>query len=101
MKLITLLGAVFLVSLTLDAHARRMDRREHRQTNRIQHGVQNGSLTKREARGLAREQKRVHKMENRAESDGNVTKKERVRIERAQDKASRDIYRQKHDGQSR
>jgi hypothetical protein len=39
-------------------------------------------------------------METRAEADGKVTKKERARIEHAQDNQSRKIYREKHDKQT-
>ena len=41
----------------------------------------------------------MQKMENKAVADGKVTKKERARIEKAQDKQSRHIYREKHDKQ--
>jgi hypothetical protein len=40
-------------------------------------------------------------MEERAKGDNVVTKKERAKIERAQDRASRHISRQKHDAQSK
>jgi hypothetical protein len=39
-------------------------------------------------------------MEDKAAADGKVTKKERARIERAQDRQSKAIYRQKHDKQT-
>jgi hypothetical protein len=39
-------------------------------------------------------------MEDRAVADGRVTTKERVRLEKAQDRQSRRIYRQKHDKQT-
>jgi hypothetical protein len=34
-------------------------------------------------------------------SDGGLTRNERFRIEKRQDRISRGIYRQKHDGQTR
>lgn len=39
-------------------------------------------------------------MEERAAADGTVTKKEKVRIERAQDRQSKRTYKQSHDKQS-
>jgi hypothetical protein len=39
-------------------------------------------------------------MENKAVADGKVTKKQRARLEHAQDNQSRKIYRQKHDKQT-
>ena len=49
--------------------------------------------------GLERGQGRVQKMEGKAAAAGKISAKERVRIERAQDKQSRRIYREKHDRQ--
>lgn len=42
----------------------------------------------------------VQKMEDRAAADGQVTKKERRRVEHAQNQQSRKIYREKHDRQT-
>ena len=39
-------------------------------------------------------------MENKAVADGKVTAKERAKIEKAQNKQSRRIYREKHDKQT-
>ena len=38
-------------------------------------------------------------MEGKAMADGKVTKKERKRIEHAQDRQSKSIYRERHDKQ--
>lgn len=40
-------------------------------------------------------------MEDKAMADGKMTKKERARIEHAQDRQSKKIYREKHDKQVR
>ena len=40
-------------------------------------------------------------MENRAEADGTVTAGEKFRIEKAQDRASKNIYRKKHNSAER
>lgn len=76
-------------------------RREHRQDNRIREGVKDGDLTRHEARKLRHEQRKLDRMETRAAADGAVTAKEAARIERARDRASAHIYKQKHDGQTR
>jgi hypothetical protein len=39
-------------------------------------------------------------MEDKAVGDGKVTKKEKARIEKAQDRQSKKIYREKHDKQT-
>lgn len=99
MKLFTLM-AVLTVLFAVNADARRYDGRQNKQGARIQNGVKNGSLTKREARSLARDQRSIRRMEKRAEKDGTVTNREKLRIEKKQDRANRNIYRQKHDDQS-
>ena len=78
----------------------RIDQRQENQERRIEQGVQSGQLNQREAARLEKGQARVQTMENRAAADGKVTAKERARIERAQDKQSRRIYREKHDKQT-
>jgi hypothetical protein len=79
----------------------RADRRQLRQEQRIDEGIQSGQLTGRETRRLEKGQDHVENIETRAQSDGVVTGKEKARIERAQDVQSRRIYRQKHDAQTK
>lgn len=43
---------------------------------------------------------RIEKAENKAEADGKVTRKERAALKARQDKASRNIAKQKHDAQT-
>lgn len=73
-----------------------IDRRERRQSRRIRRGFRNGSLTRREARHVAAQQTRIRAHERRAHADGRVTARERVSILRQQNRASRQIYRRKH-----
>jgi len=79
----------------------RVDRREARQHVRIAQGVRSGELTRVEARRLRAGQRHVHRMERRAKADGMVTRRERWRIEHAQDRQSRAIYRLKHNARAR
>ena len=66
------------------------------QQTRIEQGVQSGSLTNREAANLERGQAHVDKMEAKAGADGNVGPKEQKRIQRAENRQSNKIYREKH-----
>lgn len=75
--------------------------RQIRQQNRIYRGVRSGQLTRREFRGLEREQYRIQRDKQRFRSDGKFTPRERARIQRELNRSSRDIYRQKHDSQVR
>jgi hypothetical protein len=71
------------------------------QQKRIEAGIGNGSLTNREAGRLERGQARVERGQFRAGSDGHVGAAEQQHIQRAENRQSRRIHRQKHDGQSR
>ncbi|HYC44196.1 MAG TPA: hypothetical protein VED01_01810 [Burkholderiales bacterium] len=77
----------------------RVDKRQDRQQQRIDKGVQSGALNEKEAARLQKGQQRVQKMEDKAMADGKMTKKERARIEHAQDRQNKKIARQKHDKQ--
>lgn len=81
---------------SVNAEARRMDRREHKQSSRIKQGVKSGAMTRGEARKAVRQQNRIHRAEKKAKADGTVTKKEKRKISRMQNKASSDLYRMKH-----
>ncbi len=100
-----LIAAILFTAFALPAAAQTgtpgVDRRQYNQERRIDQGVHNGTLSKREARRLDRNQRHVDAMENRAKRDGVVTRRERARMQVAQDRQSRKIYRQKHDGNRR
>jgi opacity protein-like surface antigen len=77
------------------------DQRQTNQEQRIDQGIESGQLNEREANRLNKQQERVNKMENRAMSDGMMTKRERARISAAQNRASRHIAHEKHDRQGK
>ncbi len=78
-----------------------IDQRQANQEKRIDNGIASGQLTKRETRKLEREQNAINKAEDKAKADGTVTQAERKRLHKMQNHASRDIYRQKHDAQTK
>jgi hypothetical protein len=71
------------------------------QQQRIEQGVQSGSLTTRETAKLEGGQARDSRKEARAGADGNVGKGEQRRIQHAENRQSRKIHREKHDGQTK
>lgn len=79
-----------------ELQAQRVDNRQARQDARIDQGAASGQLTPREQRRLRHQQTHIANMEDRVEADGKVTGKEAAHMENAQDRASRDIYRKKH-----
>jgi hypothetical protein len=78
-----------------------IDERQANQDQRIDQGISSGQLNEREANRLNKQQEHINKMEDRAKSNGVMTKKERARIVAAQDRASRHIAREKHDRQGK
>ncbi len=76
-----------------------IEQRDRIQDMRIEQGVRSGQLTGHEAARLERERAQVERMERRTRADGVVTPWERARIEQAQNRVGRDIYRESHDRQ--
>jgi hypothetical protein len=97
------LAGALCVPLTAQAQSskpRSINARERRQERRIRQGVRSGELTRGEAERLQAEEARIRVDEAYARrSGGELTAKERARIEREESRASKDIYRQKHDRQ--
>jgi hypothetical protein len=83
------------------AETPRIDQRQANQEKRIDQGIASGQLNAREATRLTSQQEHINNLEDKAKSDGVMTKKERARISHAQDRTSRHIARQKHDRQQR
>jgi hypothetical protein len=77
--------------------------RQRNQQQRIGEGIENGSLNAREASRLERREAGVNKevAAMRQANGGTLTKGERRLVNHQQNKNSRAIYRQKHDGQHR
>jgi hypothetical protein len=78
-----------------------VDRREGRQKRRITEGVSKGSLTKHETNQIVNQQKRIRAHERRVKADGTVTARERASLQRQETRASRNIYRKKHNTRTR
>jgi len=101
--LLAVSGMMLLTSGLAFAQAEtpRIDKRQANQEQRIDQGIASGQLNEREANRLNNQQEHINKMEDKAKSDGVMTKKERARISAAQDRASRHIVREKHDRQGK
>jgi len=78
-----------------------VDAREHSQHKRINQGVRSGQLTKEETRGLATQQREIRQEKRQYRSDGKFTKAERKDVQQDLNKASKDIYQEKHDAETR
>lgn len=76
-----------------------IQQRIENQERRIQQGVDSGQLTPKEAGKLEAREAKIRQDEARMKSDGNLTAKERQKLNKELDKQSNRIYRQKHDRQ--
>jgi len=78
-----------------------VDKRQHRQQQRIKGGVRSGELTPRETRRLLRAERHIAREQRRYAADGRLTPRERADLHRDLTRSSRQIRRQKHDDQRR
>jgi hypothetical protein len=79
----------------------RIEHRQNNQKNRIYQGVRKVEIAKGEFTHLARHQRNVEKYRNHAHRDGNLSRKEGLRLNHLQDRASGSIYRDRHNGFNR
>ena len=74
----------------------KVNKRQHNQKRRIGQGIRSGALTGREALRLSKQQARIKRQERRFKADGKFTKRERRIINKRLKRASKRIYRKKH-----
>jgi hypothetical protein len=105
MKKILLIGVLAFIASTgiikAQVATKSTTARQVEQQERIAQGVNSKELTRHETARLEREQRKIQIEKKVAKADGTVTPKEKRFLKRQQNKASRDIYKQKHDGQER
>ena len=75
--------------------------RQARQQKRIANGVNSGELTPSETARLENEEAKIQADKKAAKADGKVTAGERAQLQHEQNKASRHIYRKKHNNRTR
>jgi hypothetical protein len=77
-----------------------INQRRENQQDRIAQGVRSGQLTPRETARLENREARINHQirHDRSMNDGRLTKGERTQINREQNRESRAIYRDKHNG---
>ena len=104
---ITLLAASFGLIATVPAYAghghsydRLYDRME-RQQERIEHGIDSRELTRKEAKILKKQQRRIRRLAREFREDGWLSKRERRILRRKLDRASEQIRELKHNDLNR
>jgi hypothetical protein len=83
-----------------DTVAEKDQQRDVNQQQRIEHGLQSGELSTKEAGRLEREQQHVDRLQAHDLKDGHMSAAEQLRLDKAQNAASADVYKQKHDAQT-
>lgn len=78
------------------SYQNRVDRRQGNQQRRIESGIYRGRLTPREIERLSWQQNKIARIENRFKSDGWLSRRERLILQKKQNQASRRIYEFKH-----
>ncbi|MEO8472557.1 MAG: hypothetical protein ABI477_10190 [Chryseolinea sp.] len=103
MKQVILVFTALIFGLLIESGAQSqtpvVDQRQQNQKARIVEGASSGELTRRETAQSLRDQRRIKRTEHRAKSDGVVKPGEKANLERKQNKASRQLRRNKHDAQ--
>ena len=97
--------AAALLGLSLlagTAQAQTVDQRHYDQQRRIEQGERSGALTPREARHAERQQGRIDRTEARMRDrhGGHLTYRDRLRLQHRENRASRHIWRAKHNGRA-
>jgi hypothetical protein len=98
----TALVAVFMTTaLSAQEATPRINKRQRNQQQRIEQGAKSGQLTKKEVRHLEARESKIQADKINAKADGKVTAAERRKLKREENRASKAIYRQKHDAQTK
>ena len=90
--------ALTMPAMTTAANAQSVGQREINQQARIQQGVRSGQLTPGETRHLETREARLNYRTDRmrARDDGHLSLRDRVALQRQENRDSRAIYRHKH-----
>ena len=86
------------VAASAQTNAANTTQRDVNQEQRIENGLQNGSITTRENSELQREESHVDKMQARDMKDGSMSPEEKARLTAAQNKVGHDIAQAKTNG---
>ena len=96
-----LIAAILATAFAAPAFAQntatpKIDQRQENQQNRIANGIKSGELTAKETQNLEKREVKIEGDKQAAKADGKVTGAERRKLTREENRASRAIYRKKH-----
>ena len=91
------LASIFAIpAFAQNTNTPKIDKREANQQGRIADGINSGALTAKEAGNLEKRETKIAADEQMAKADGKVTKAERAKLNREENRASKKIYHKKH-----
>ena len=95
-------GALLLGGVSTVLAQNEINERQRNQQKRIGEGVENGSLTAGETAHLEKQESAIHHevKSDRQANGGTLTPQERRQVNRQQNRESRRIYRDKHNGKT-
>lgn len=97
-----IITSFLLAAFSITAYAQTtITKTQVNQQKRIHQGIRNGEITKYEARQLRNQQAHIQRDKRIAKADGFISKGERKYIKREQQRASKNIYRMKHNKRNR
>lgn len=94
-------GVAFTQGAIADTKSPNIHQKQKNHKKRIVQGVKSGELTARETLRLGKQQVNIQRQKREFKSDGQFTKRERLKIHKRQHKASKNIYRKKHNSRRR
>ena len=98
------LTAIFVLALgfaTQTGWAGEVKAREGNQQDRIARGIDSGQLTAGEAARLEKGEQRIEANRQKALADGKITRRERRKLNRQENRESRRIFKAKHNTRTR
>ena len=103
MKTRLIVPLIFLLTVAvLNTNGQNIRKHSRHERARIAQGARSGELTKRETAKLRNEQKNIRRdIRSARKDDGRIDVRERKQIRKEQRKASRHIYRTKHNKRKR
>ena len=91
------LASIFAIpAFAQNTNTPKIDKREANQQARIADGINSGALTAKEAANLEKREAKIVADEQAAKADGKVTRAERAKLHRDENRASRKIHAKKH-----
>lgn len=104
---VKILGGLLIAALAVTSVAEAQTKtpvinaRQHMQEKRINQGVRSGELTKREARTLRKDERKLTAEKRAYKATGHVTAAERRHMRHQENHISKAIYAKKHNGRVR